>query len=153
MNFSNLTTISITNNERKNMNNKFHKLKKLGVHVVGMMLACFGLAGCASAAQTFSTIDYPGAVFTTSAGINRFGDVVGHYVNADESEHGYLLHKGTYTTVDFPGSDGGHVHDINSSGAIVGQYFISKRYNGFVLSGGAYTSIEFPGARAPERTE
>jgi hypothetical protein len=115
------------------MNNKFDELtkqmaqsvtrrealKKFEVDFAGMVLACFGLVGCAIAAQPFSTIDYPGAVFTTSAGINRFGDVVGHYIDASGMEHGYLLHKGTYSAVDFPGSDGGHVHDINSSGTIL----------------------------------
>src|SRR4051794_33007204 len=93
-------------------------LKRFRVGVAGLGLACFSLAGQANAAPTFSTIDYPGSVFTTSGGINRFGDVVGHYIDAAGIDHGYLLRKGTYTTVDFPGSDGGHVHDINSSGAI-----------------------------------
>ncbi len=144
------------------MNNKFDEftknlaqsvtrraaLRKFGVGLAGMALACFSLAGQANAAPTFSTIDYPGSVFTTSGGINRFGDVVGHYIDAAGIEHGYLLRKGTYTTVDFPGSDGGHVHDINSSGAIVGEYFVAKRYKGFVVSGGAYTSIEVPGAQS-----
>jgi uncharacterized membrane protein len=123
-------------------------VQKFGVGPAGVALACFWLVGLANAAPTFSTIDYPGAVFTTSGGINRFGDVVGHYIDATGINHGYLLHNGTYTTIDFPGSDGGHVHDINSCGAIVGQYFVAKRYNGFVVSGGAYTSIEFPGAQS-----
>jgi uncharacterized membrane protein len=113
-----------------------------------------GLTACAvpyarSGPPTFTTVDFPGAIFTDCVGINRFGDIVGHYVDAAGIDHGYLLHKGSFTTVDFPGNaEGGHVHDINSSGAIVGLYLTGKRYHGFVLSNGAYTSIDFPGAQS-----
>jgi probable HAF family extracellular repeat protein len=101
-----------------------------------------------SGAPTFTTFDFPGAVFTDGVDINRFGDIVGHYVDAAGIDHGYLLHKGNFTTIDFPGGEGGHTHGINSSGAIVGLYYTGKRYHGFVLSGGAYTSIDFPGAQS-----
>lgn len=101
-----------------------------------------------SGPPTFTTIDFPGAIFTDGVGINRFGDIVGHYVDASGIDHGYLLHKGSFTTVDFPGGEAGHVHDINSSGTIVGLYYTGKRYHGFVLNGRAYTGIDFPGAQS-----
>ena len=124
-------------------------LKKFGVGLAGMALACFTFAIWIHAGTlSFTTIDFPGAVFTDCVGINRFGDIVGHYVDAAGVDHGYLLRRGNYTTIDFPGSNGGHVHDINSSGAIVGLYILAKRYNGFVLSGGVYASIEYPGAQS-----
>src|SRR5213594_4456633 len=104
-------------------------LKKFGVGLAGMALACFGLLNTASAAgPTFTTFDYPGAVFTDGVDINRFGDIVGHYIDAAGIDHGYLLHRGSYTKIDFPGADGGHAHGINSGGAIVGQYIIGKRF-------------------------
>jgi probable HAF family extracellular repeat protein len=111
-----------------------------------------GLAACVapnarSGPPTFTTIDVPGALFTDCVGINRFGDIVGHYIDATGS-HGYLFHKGSFATIDFPGGDGGHAHAINSSGAIVGEYFSFKTYHGYVLIGGAYSSIEFPGAHS-----
>ena len=145
------------------MNNKFDELtktmaqsvtrraapKKFGLGFAAIALACFGLVGCATAADpTFITFDYPGAIFTDGVGINRSGDIVGHYIDAAGIDHGYLLHKGNFTTVDFPGSDGGHVHGINDAGDIVGQYFIGNRYHGFLLSGGVYTAIKFPDARS-----
>jgi uncharacterized membrane protein len=123
--------------------------RKFGVGLAGMALASLVVVGSATAAgPTFTTIDFPGAVFTTAPGINRFGDVVGHYIDGAGIDHGYLMHKGTFTRIDFPGADGGHAHDINSAGMIVGQYFIAKRYNGYLLNGGGYTSIEFTGAQS-----
>ena len=142
------------------MNNEFDDLTKAMAQSVtrrqalekfgfaGVVLACLGMTLQAGAAPSFTTIDFPGAVFTTAPGINRFGDIVGHYIDTAGIDHGYLLHKGTFSTIDFPGADGGHAHDINSGGVIVGQYFIAKRYNGYVLSGGVYTSIEFPRAQS-----
>src|SRR5882724_981405 len=57
-------------------------LKKSRVGLAGMALACFWLLNTAPAAgQTFTTFDYPGAVFTDGVDINRFGDIVGHYID------------------------------------------------------------------------
>jgi len=102
------------------MNNKFDQLtksmaqsvtrraalKKFGIGIGAMVLACFGLLNTAPAAgQTFTTFDYPGAVFTDGVDINRYGDIVGHYIDAAGIEHGYLLHRGSFITIDFPGSE------------------------------------------------
>jgi len=120
----------------------------LAFGLVGMALVCFKMIDNASAAgATFTTFDYPGALFTDAVGINRSGDVVGHYIDAAGIDHGYLLHKGIFTTVDFPSSDGGHVHGINDAGDIVGQYYVGNKYHGFLLSGGVFTAIKFPDAR------
>ena len=128
---------------------RWRALKKFSVSLASLTLGSFAFANPAYAGTpSYTTIDYPGAVFTDCVGINRVGDIVGHYVDAASVDHGYLLRRGTYTTIDFPGSNGGHVHDINSSGAIVGLYILAKRYNGFVLSGGVYASIEYPGAQS-----
>ena len=144
------------------MNNKFDELtksiaqsvtrraalKKFSIALAVLALAGSGLPYEARAAgPTFTTIDFPGAVFTDGVGINRFGDIVGHYIDAAGVDHGYLLHKGSFTSIDFPGSTGGHVHDINSAGAIVGLYFVGKRFHGYLLSGGVYTTIDFPGVQ------
>src|SRR5258708_39934470 len=55
---------------------------------------------------TFSTIDFPGAATTLAWGINTRGDIVGGYLNADKSDHGFLLNGGQYSTIDFPGATG-----------------------------------------------
>jgi hypothetical protein len=123
-------------------------MKKFGVGLTGLALTCFTFANPASAGTaSYTTIDFPGAVFTDCVGINRFGDIVGHYIDAGGTDHGYLLRNAVFTTVDFPGSDGGHVHGINSRGDIVGLYFVGKRFHGYLLSGGLYTTIDYPGVQ------
>src|SRR5689334_16018317 len=119
-------------------------IMKFSSLAIALSLAFCAAPTARSGPAPFTTVDFPNAVFTDCVGINRFGDIVGHYVDASGIDHGYLLHKGGFSTVDFPGGEGGHVHDINSSGAIVGMYLTGKRYHGFVLNGSAYTTIDFP---------
>ena len=91
------------------MNNKFDELakgmaqsvtrrgalKKFGVGLAGLALACFGLARTAQAGNpTYTPIDYPGSVFTLAAGINSGGEIVGRYVDALGLNHGFLLSGG-----------------------------------------------------------
>jgi len=92
------------------------------------------------------TIDFPGAVFTDAVGVNAKGDIVGHYIDAKEADHGYLLRAGRFSTIDFPASSGGHAHDINSQGAIVGQFFRDEVGHGYLFTAGVFTNIDFPGA-------
>src|SRR5256885_1297350 len=147
------------------MNNKFDELtkdlaqsvtrrgalKKFGVSLAGMALACFGLASRAHAAgSTFTTIDYPGAVATLAVDINLSGQIVGRYIDADGVNHGYLLNKDIFTTIDFPGASFTRAIGINRNGDIVGSYYTpsdkGQRDHGFLLRGGVFSSIDVPGA-------
>ncbi len=102
----------------------------------------------------FTSITFPGAVFTRAVGINRDGDIVGDYIisngNGSPSGHdfGYLLVGGVFTQVVFPNSDSTIPAGVNASGDIVGWYLDKVGMHGFLLSGGVYTSIDFPGAAA-----
>ncbi len=100
---------------------------------------------------TFTTIDFPSAIFTLASGINASGDVVGNYALAGDNApcgHGFLLHKGTFTTIDVPGSICTVTVGINSSGSIAGFYSDSPfpTIHGFLLSNGAFSTVDFPGA-------
>ena len=53
---------------------------------------------------TFTAIDFPGAATTQAWGINLSGDIVGNYVSADKSNHGFLKSRGQYSSIDFPGA-------------------------------------------------
>ena len=100
-------------------------------------------------AQQFTTIDFPGAIFTAADGIgvNPRGDIVGDYVDSSGNGHGFVLSKGKFTSIDFPGALGTAAFGINPQGEIVGPYFDnSGNGHGFLLSNGAFTSIDFPGA-------
>jgi len=95
----------------------------------------------------FTTIDFPGAVFTGAVGINPQGDIVGRYDAAGGRQHGYLLSGGEFTAIDFPGATLTTAFGINPRGDIVGQYrSADAKLHGYLLSGGEFTTIDFPGA-------
>jgi uncharacterized membrane protein len=100
---------------------------------------------------TFTQIDFPGAASTQAWGINANGDIVGGYVSADNSTHGFLRTRGEFISIDFPGAAYTYVNGISPRGDIVGQYAArldgSGPNHGFVLSrDGVITTLDFPGA-------
>src|SRR6267143_1261002 len=95
--------------------------------------------------DTFTTIDFPGASFTSAQGINPRGDIVGNYGSAGVF-HGYLLSGGEFASIDFPGASASQALGINPRGDIVGAYTSAGVTHGYLLSGGEFTTIDFPGA-------
>jgi uncharacterized membrane protein len=107
----------------------------------------------------FTTIDFPGANFTRTAGINDRGDAVGMYRLAGEPapvRHGYFLSKeGEFTTIDPPDSARTTALGINDRGDIVGRYCTvegcratPRQDHGFLLRDGVFTTFDVPGAVA-----
>ena len=82
---------------------------------------------------TLTTIDFPGASFTSGQGINDRGDIVGRWDSAGVS-HGFLLSGGSFTTIDFPGAGFTSLLKINSPGEIVGFYTVAGVSHGLLLS-------------------
>jgi uncharacterized membrane protein len=107
----------------------------------------------------FSRIDFPGPdIETVGYGINNRGRVVGGYVDAGGTIHGFLYYKGAFTTFDHPaasGTDnsatlnypGSAGFKINNRGDIVGSYTgADGTARGFLKRGGSYTKLHVPGA-------
>ena len=69
--------------------------------------------------DALTTIDVPGASFTSAQGINAAGDIVGNYSSAGVF-HGYLLSGGEFASIDFPGASSTFARQINPRGDIVG---------------------------------
>ena len=106
-----------------------------------------GLAGN----DGFTTIDFPGATFSSAIGINSRGDIVGQY-NTPGRVHGYLWREGKFAPIDVPGATFSLARGITPRGDIVGQYVDPKTgqsflHHGYLLSAGSFTSFDFPGAR------
>ncbi|MCI0604421.1 hypothetical protein L0156_15605 [bacterium] len=80
-----------------------------------------------------TSIDFPGASFTTANGINPSGDIVGRYIVAGVT-HGFLLSGDELTSIDFPGASSTEAFGINPSGDIVGRYISAGVTHGFLLS-------------------
>ena len=75
-----------------------------------------------SSKGNFTTFEVPGAIRTIGEGINNAGTIVGVYVAADGSIHGFVLRNGNFTTVNVPGAVETQVFSINSKDEIVGLY-------------------------------
>jgi hypothetical protein len=122
----------------------------------GLYLLVFSLLGlllnAPAAAQTYTTIDFPGACGTIATAINSAGSVVGDFgfsCKVPETVHGYIFSQGTFAQFDFPGSPFTRPLGINDAGDIVGYYHQNSKQGkdlGFLLSGGSFITIEFPGA-------
>jgi hypothetical protein len=102
-----------------------------------------------ASAQSYKTIDFPGAIATTlNGGPNPQGTSVGSYTDTSGVIHGFTLTKGdVFTPFDPPGSRLTIPNFISPLGEIVGVYLdASGVSHGFILAGGKYTTIDFSGA-------
>jgi hypothetical protein len=100
-------------------------------------------------AQTYTTIDFPGAAATSlNGGPNPQGTSVGSWTDPGGVTHGFTLtKKGVFTSFDPPGSTLTTPNFISPQGTIVGAYNDSGNVShGFILNGGKYTTLDFPGA-------
>jgi hypothetical protein len=100
-------------------------------------------------AQTYTAVNYPGAIATTlNGGPDPQGTSVGSYTDTSNVIHGFTLTaKGVFTPFDPPGSTLTTPNFISPQGVIVGAYNDSGGVShGFILSGGNYTTLDFPGA-------
>jgi probable HAF family extracellular repeat protein len=114
-----------------------------------VILTIVASAFSVTSAQTFSSLDYPGAIATTAEGINDSGQVVGYYQDGSGAFHGFLYSGGAFSSIDAPFS-GAYMtvaSDINNNGQIAGAYHTSfSNIYGFLLTGGAFLPIAYPGA-------
>ncbi len=97
----------------------------------------FGIAAFPAAlfAQTFTTIDYPGAVATAPFAINARGEALGAWRDTGGSFHGfYLTRDQVFVGFDCQGAVMTRPHGMNSKGEAVGQYLdASGVWHGFYL--------------------
>jgi uncharacterized membrane protein len=115
-------------------------------------LACscivlFALAITALAANTYTTIDYPGQDVTFVTGVNNAGDMVGGYSDIDGPGHSFMLSEGAFINIDPPGAISAVAYGINDSKQFVGSYRDGElKDHGFLFDGVNYVEIAYPGA-------
>jgi probable HAF family extracellular repeat protein len=94
-------------------------------------------------------VDFPGATFTTVAGINNAAEAVGFYNDTAGRQHGFFFNGSKYSTLDFPGALFTDAYKINDGGMIVGTFAdASGALHGFSYTGGTWKQIDFPGSHA-----
>jgi len=101
------------------------------------------------AAGKLTAFDVPGAMFTSAAGINDAGQIVGGYNSANGVWHGFLRNPDqTVTSIDVPGAVYTTAPAINNFGQILGTYATSFNgtRHGFVRNpDGTMTTVDAPG--------
>src|SRR5215475_7796775 len=94
-------------------------------HLIAAFTICVVLATSSIAsAQTYTTIDFPGAVATTlNGGPDPQGTSVGTYTDTSAVTHGFTLSKtGVFTSFDAPGPTSTTPNFITPQGVIVGGF-------------------------------
>jgi hypothetical protein len=93
-----------------------------------------------------ANVNYPGATDTYATGIDKWGSIVGFYLDASKQYQGYELKNGKYTRIHYPGSLSTMAGSINDNGVIVGSYTnASSGYShGFILKNGVYKTLDDP---------
>jgi probable HAF family extracellular repeat protein len=88
-----------------------HEAVSLRLRGLGLLVS---LTGPAQAQYDYTTLDVPGALRTYANGINASGQIVGYYVDAGGTYHGFLLDvDGSYTTIDPPAA-----RETNANGGL-----------------------------------
>ena len=117
-------------------------LRFLAICTISVVFATLSIAS----AQTYTSIDFPGAVSTTlNGGPNPQGTSVGSWFDGTNT-HGYTLTaKGVFTSFDPPGSISTTPDFISPQGVIVGGFNdASNVSHGFILNGSTFTTIDNP---------
>jgi uncharacterized membrane protein len=84
-------------------------------------------------------VGVPGSLETRLTGLNNANHMVGTYMAADHSTHGFLMIGETITEIAYPGAIGTTPTGINNLGQIVGTYVLSGGTTlSFLLSDGVY---------------
>ena len=98
-------------------------------------------------ADTYTTIDFPGAITTDLAGINASGVMVGSYTDSIGASHGFQVDGDTFTAFDYPGAISTTAISVNSRGDVAGFFRDStNQWHGFVRSDGIFFVQDYPGA-------
>jgi len=105
-----------------------------------------GIAASALA-DTYTTIDFPGAISTDLSGINSSGVMVGSYTDSAGASHGFKFDGDSFTAIDYPGATLTATFSVNPRGDVAGYFQDAEsQWHGFVLSDDHYFVQNYPGA-------
>ena len=120
--------------------------------VLAVMVTVVGLASVGYPQTNklkFTSIDFPGAVFTAGRGINNHGDIAGSYRMPGFPRQAMLLIKGKFIPLAPPAPDASfsEATNINDRGDVTGQWGDANGFfHGFLLGDGVLTILDVPGA-------
>ena len=121
---------------------------KTSISLVFALLAF--VASVSAQNYKFTTIDIPGAVFTSGRGINNDGEIAGSYRMPGSPRQAMLLKGGKFIPLAPPAADTSfsEATNINDRGDVTGQWADANGFfHGFLLrKEGGLTSLDVPGA-------
>ncbi len=127
---------------------------------LSLLMCAFFIAATATAAfaQTsgsttgkcaFQTLNFPAPAnhLGVPTALNDVGAIVGSYLDANATSHGFLLYQGKVSSFMFPGSIRTEALDISRTGIIVGTYNVSGVVGtrAFMVKSGVFHQITIPG--------
>ncbi len=108
-----------------------------------LLVTSLAAVSSSAAAQTFTSLDVPGATVTQAYDISDSGLIVGRYVDG-AGVHGFVYDGTTFTPIDYPGATWTAAWGVNKNGDIVGQYaYADSLIHGFLLTGDTFTNIDY----------
>jgi hypothetical protein len=123
----------------------------LGINNRGDIVGVADGIGFEKTGNTFSFIQFPGALNTFPTSINDAGVIVGTYFDGDAT-HSFVSFNGKFVNFDVPGADSTDAKGINDRGEIVGEVrqTADAQGQGFTFLNGNVTTFQFPGATFTE---
>lgn len=103
--------------------------------------------GFVASGSSFQSIIYPSATATYLTGINKWGSIVGYWMDVNGFFHGFELQNGKFFPITYPGSYETVPSAINDNGVIAGTYYNTNPSgspgppHGFTEQGGVYKTI------------
>jgi hypothetical protein len=116
---------------------------------LGLLAIILLLTPQQTSAQTFESIDYPGAYWTETWGINNNGDLCGIYIlQRNGAWHAWTRISGVFASFDVPGARSTTCFGLNDDGAITGNYwdFLGNGF-GYRYMGGVVKTIMAPSTK------
>ena len=116
--------------------------------VLSLGLCSHGALGQAQSSRiTYTTIDVPGALYTSVRGINSAGMMVGDSSTSPiGGGAGFLFKNGHFRHFSYPGGDSTFAYHVNDSGLVVGTVLIGgAAFYGYTYDGTNFQNITIPG--------
>ena len=101
--------------------------------------------------KAYTSIDYPNALLTSAFGVNKSGNIVGFYQDANRKLHGFLYDpvRSSFASIDYPNpvcTAGTDARGINKRGDIVGSCTDdANNFYGYLLTTEGFSSVQAPG--------
>lgn len=123
---------------------------------VGFLDGGFGTSGRSAffwRGGALNQFRYPGAHYSSAAGINDRGEIAGDYLDDKSVSHCFRRDAaGSFSTIEIPGATSCSATGINNAGAVIGTYWSAEGTQAFVWRPSSVPPVQTAAAGAPAAT-